>query len=79
MITCIMPRIIAASVPGRMGIHWSALVEVREKRGSMETTRAPFSMASNMKWMSLWAVSAMFLPNRMMSLLPTMSGHSFDS
>ena len=32
----------AASVPGRMGIHWSAWVAaLGVKRGSMTTTRAP--------------------------------------
>ena len=42
-----MPATSAASVPGRMGIHWSArMPAVAEKRGSITMTFAPpFSSA----------------------------------
>jgi hypothetical protein len=46
MITYNRAAIMALSVPGRMAIHWSAsLAAVRERRGSMTTTRVPLARA----------------------------------
>ena len=49
--TWAMADIMAASVPGRMGIHSSArATAVRVWRGSMTTMRAPFSLALRRKY-----------------------------
>ena len=48
----------AASVPGRMGTHSSArATALRVIRGSMQTTRAPFSRA-------FWTKYSLFVPSR---------------
>ena len=48
--TCAIAVIIAASVPGRIGTHSSASAAAeRLCLGSMQTTRAPRSLASLMK------------------------------
>src|SRR4030042_6877280 len=45
-ITFIIPSARAASVPGLIGIHSSALAAVGVKRGSIYTVLAPLSLAS---------------------------------
>ncbi len=80
MITLIMLRASAPSVPGRMEIHWSERVAVDVYLGSMFTTFAvvPFgfswvtpsevmvpSRASSTNRMSGTSVSARLLPQRM--------------
>jgi hypothetical protein len=53
-----MADIMAASVPGRMGIHSSARdTALRVIRGSMQTTRAPFSRA-------FWTKNSVLVPSR---------------
>ena len=49
MMTCIIARASAPSVPGRMGRCQSALAAVRCRTGSMHTILAPLRWASSMK------------------------------
>jgi len=56
--TCAIAVISAASVPGRIGTHSSARAAAeRLCRGSMQTTRAPFSRAS-------FTNQSLFVPSR---------------
>ena len=72
MITCIIARASAPSVPGRIGMCQSARCAVRWRIGSMQTTLAPRFWASAMIGQRCRFVEIVFEAQMMMYLECTM-------